>query len=288
MILTGIADEAAPDIESQVQTHKELGWDHVELRLVDGKNVAGELGDRDFDRVCDVLERADMKVTGFASRIANWSRHINDDFSVDIDDLKASIPRMQRLGVKPMRVMSWKGDGIPEDVWRDEAIRRMKELARIAEDGGVLLCHENCTGWGGLSARNMLELRDAVDSPAFVLLYDIGNVLGYGLDPASFFRGIRGQFAYVHVKDVKRKPDGSASSDYAYCGEGDANVHEYLSTIIREDGYDGVISIEPHVAAVVHESGGDASPEKMHDSYVRYGTMLKEMVANIRSGGSGQ
>lgn len=284
MILTGIADEAAPDIEAQVRTHQELGWDHIELRLVDGRNVAGELGDRDFDRVCGVLADAGMSVTGFASRIANWSRHITDDFSIDIEDLKASIPRMHRLGVKPMRVMSWKGEGVPESEWRSECIRRMRELAKIAEDGGVVLCHENCTGWGGLSVDHMLELRDEVDSPAFALLYDIGNTLSHGLDPETFFEGIRNQFVYVHVKDVRRKPDGSASDDYAYCGEGDANVRKYLRTIIRDDGYDGVISIEPHVAAVVHEAGGDASPEKMHDSYVKYGTLLKEMVRDILAG----
>ena len=284
MILTGIADEAAPDIETQVRTHKELGWNHIELRLVDGKNVAGELSDSDFDRVCGVLDREQVTVTGFASRIANWSRHITDDFALDVDDLKASIPRMNRLGVRPTRVMSWKGDGVPENEWRDEAIRRMKELARIAEDGGVLLCHENCTGWGGLSVEHMLEFRDAVGSPAFALLYDIGNTLSHGLEPESFFRGIRGEFVYLHVKDVRRRADGGASDEYAYCGEGDANVREYLTKIIREDGYDGVISIEPHVAAVVHESGGDASPEQMHDSYLKYGNMFKKMVEEILSG----
>ena len=118
MIVSGIADEAARDIETQVRAHEELGWKHIELRLVDGQNVAGELGDADFDGVVRVLERAEMTVTGFASRIANWSRHIRDDFSADVDDLKASIPRMKRLGVEPMRVMSWVGEGVPEAEWR--------------------------------------------------------------------------------------------------------------------------------------------------------------------------
>lgn len=281
MILTGIADEAAADIETQVRAHKELGWSHIELRLVDGKNVAGELSDADFDRVCGVLEREQISVTGFASRIANWSRHITGDFADDLNDLRASIPRMQRLGVRPMRVMSWVGDGVSESEWRFESIRRMRELAKIAEDGGIVLCHENCTGWGGLGVEHMLELREEVDSPAFALLYDIGNTLSHGLDPDAFFKGIRGEFVYVHVKDVRRNPSGGPSDDYAYCGEGDANVESILTRIIREDGYDGVISIEPHVAAVVHEAGGNASPEKMLNSYVRYGNLLNEMIGRI-------
>ena len=281
MVLTGIADEAAGDIETQVTAHKELGWDHIELRLVDGKNVAGELGDVDFDRVCGVLAREGMTATGFASRIANWSRNIKGDFSDDVQDLKDSIPRMNRLGVRPIRVMSWVGEGVGEAEWRRETIRRMRQLAKIAEDGDVLLCHENCTGWGGLSERHMLELRDEVDSPNFVLLYDIGNTLSHGLEAASFFETIRGQFAYVHVKDAHKNPEGGSSERYAYCGEGDAHVREYLGKILVEDGYDGVVSIEPHVAAVVHLSGGDASPEKMYASYVKYGEMLKTMVKEI-------
>ncbi len=283
MILTGIADEAARDIETQVKAHKELGWSHIELRLVDGKNVAGELSDSDFDRVCRVLDRQQIQVTGFASRIANWSRHISGDFSVDIQDLKASIPRMQRLGVKPIRVMSWVGDGVPESEWRAESIRRMRELAKIAEDGDVLLCHENCTGWGGLSAENMLELRERVDSPAFALLYDIGNTISHGLDPEEFFSRIRGEYVYVHVKDVRRKSAGVPSDDYAFCGEGDANVRSVLSTIIGQDGYDGVVSIEPHVAAVVHSAAESSTPQQMYRSYLKYAELFKQIVAEIVS-----
>ncbi len=283
MILTGIADEAAVDIDNQVKAHKELGWNHIELRLVDGKNIAGEVSDTEFDKICSVLDREGLTVTGFASRIANWSRHINDDFSLDVNDLKASIPRMKRLGVRPIRVMSWKGEGVENRKWRDEAIRRMKELAKIAEDGDVLLCHENCYGWGGLSVENMLEMRDAVGSPSFALLYDIGNTLSHGLDPEIFFQGIRNEFAYLHIKDVRRKDGGGPSDDYTFCGEGDANIREYLETIILEDGYDGVISIEPHVAAVVHKSGGVSSPRQMYESYLKYGRIFTAMVGEIRS-----
>jgi sugar phosphate isomerase/epimerase len=285
MILSGIADEAATDIETQIKAHKELGWNHIELRLVDGRNVAGETSDADFDRIYAALDRERMSVTGFASRIANWSRHINDDFSLDIEDLKASIPRMTKLGTKYIRVMSWKGDGVEEAWWRDEAIRRMTELAKIAEDGEVLLCHENCTGWGGLSVENMREIRDAVDSPSFALLYDIGNTLSHGLDTDSFFRGIRNEFVYLHIKDVRRKEGGGPSDDYAYCGEGDAGIRNYLEKILLEDGYSGVISIEPHVAAVVHKTGGTASPSLMYESYLKYGRLLIDIVEEIQSHG---
>ncbi len=283
MILTGIADEAGMDIQTQVKAHKELEWDHIELRLVGGKNVAGELPQREFEQMCEVLEEEKMQVTAFASRIGNWSRHINDDFKLDIDDLKASIPRMERLKTKNIRIMSWRGDGVDLGEWFKEARRRLKELARIAADGGIYLCHENCEGWGGLSAGNMLELKSAVDQPHFLLLYDLGNTVSHGLEPWSFFKTIRRHFDYLHIKDAKMNLQGGPSQEYTYCGEGDARLKEILSMIIIEDGYDGVLSIEPHVASVVHLEGGSATPGRMYASYIKYGMQFKKIIHELKT-----
>ncbi len=283
MILTGISDEAGKDIHSQIKAHKQLGWQYLELRLVDGKNVAGELPDEEFSRLADILEKENMKVTGFASRIANWSRYIKEDFTQDVEDLKKSIPRMHRLGVKYIRIMSWKGDGVNETYWQEEAIRRCKELTKIAEDGGIFLCHENCTGWGGLNAKNMLKMRDSINSKNFLLLYDIGNVVAHGSNVDDFFTTIRNQFSYIHVKDVKKGPDGEHSDNFTFCGEGDAKIKEILNKVINQDKYDGIISIEPHVANIFHKKDGStASPEKLFSSYIKYGELLKNIVNEIK------
>jgi len=284
MTISGIADEAGKDIGTQIRAHQELGWGAMELRLVDGKNVAGELSDHEFDHVCAELEAADMKVTSFASRIANWSRHIHDDFAADVEDLRISIPRMQRLKVPYIRIMSWKGDGAADDEWRRIAIERLRELSKMAEDGGIFLAHENCTGWGGLSAQHMVELKEAVDSPNFLLLYDIGNAVTHGKEAEEFFRGIRGHFSYVHVKDAKKPAKAGAEATPVYCGEGDANLVSILRRIIVEDGYDGVVAIEPHVASMVHAgASADRSPEEMYSSYVEYGRRLQAILAELGS-----
>ncbi|MCF6175821.1 MAG: sugar phosphate isomerase/epimerase [Victivallaceae bacterium] len=284
MIFSGIADEAGSDIASQIRAHKQLDWNHIELRLVDGKNVAGTVSDAEFEVIRRELERHDMQVTGFASAIGNWSRHINDDFSIDLNELKTAVKRMQQLKVKYIRIMTWKGDGVDDSIWRNEAIKRCKELVKIAADADIILSHENCEGWGGLSAQHMVDLKTAVDSPNFKLLYDLGNTISHGYEPWIFFEIIRGHFDYIHIKDAKLNLAGGRSKDYAYCGEGDAMLKEILSTILNEDGYDGVISIEPHVAAIVHLDGGNAevSPEEKYSSYVKYGKMLEELVEGVK------
>lgn len=224
MVITGISDEAGASIEKQIQAHKELGWDYLELRLINGKNIAGELPDNEFEKVLNAIEKNNMKVSGFASAIGNWSRPITGEFKLDIDDLKYSISRMKRLGAKYIRIMSWVGKGVTEAEWRQEAIRRCRELAKMAEDAGIVLTHENCTGWGGLGAMQMLELCREVNSPAFKLLYDVGNIVSHGYEPEEFFNVIRHNFAYLHIKDAFKNPEGGNSQNYTYCGDGDAMI----------------------------------------------------------------
>ena len=97
--------------------------------------------------------------------------------------------------------MSWLGDGVSEDQWRAEAIRRYRELAPIAQDGGIILAHENCTGWGGLGAQQMRDLIESVDSPALRVLLDIGNIVGYGFGRMDMYETIKELICYIHIKD---------------------------------------------------------------------------------------
>ena len=281
MILSGIADEAGQDIESQIRAHRELGWEAIELRLVDGKNVAGELPENEFKMVADKVEAAGLQVTGFASAIGNWSRNIRDDFSKDVAELKTAIPRMQRLGTKFIRTMSWVGDGALEAEWRDEGIRRYRELAKMAEDGGIFLAHENCTGWAGLSAENQRTLIEEVASENLVVLFDTGNTISHGFEHWSYYQGVKDLIRYIHIKDCRINLADGKSADYAYVGEGDAMVKETLTDFFTS-GYDGVVSIEPHVAAIVHDCAVKPSAEEMFDSYLKYGRMLVKMIEEVK------
>ena len=224
-----------------------------------------------------------MTVTSFASAIGNWSRPITGDFALDLDELRIAIPRMQRLGTKFIRTMTWVGEGVDESEWRKESIRRYGELAKMAEDGDILLAHENCTGWGGLGPAQTRELVEEVASPNLVVLFDIGNTVSHGLPTWEYYEGVKDLVRYVHVKDGRRNPDGGHSSVFSYPGEGDAMVREVLTDVLK-DGYSGVIAIEPHIASLAHVQDQDPDPEVMQSSYLKYGRMLEEMVAEILSG----
>lgn len=281
MYFSGISDEAGQAIETQIKAHRELGWDHLELRLVDGTNIT-QLSDADFDRVFEAVTAANMRVSCFGSAIANWARPITCDPQIDRDDLAQAIPRMQRFGTQFIRVMSYPNDSehpVSEPEWRDESIRRMKYLANMAEDAGIVLCHENCSGWGGLSSENSNILLREVDSPALRVVFDTGNPVFYGQDAWDYYQAVYNDIVYVHVKDG-RQDDGE--DIYTYCGEGNGYVREILTDLLGK-GYDGGISIEPHLAAVIHTGESTDNAAELYNSYTEYGRRLMAIVQELQS-----
>jgi len=281
MYYSGISDEAGQAIDTQIKAHKELGWKHMELRMIDGQNITA-VPDEKFDEVYVKVTDAGMAVSCFSSAIANWARPITSDPSVDIADLKAAVPRMQRFGTKFIRVMSYPNDKdhpVSETEWRHEAIRRMKELALIAEDNGIVLAHENCSGWGGLSAENSNILLGEVNSPALKALFDTGNPVTYRQDSWEYYQAVKKDIVYVHIKDAKVVDDKDV---YTYCGEGDGAVKKIIADLLASS-YGEALSIEPHLAAVIHTGQQAASEQQLYDSYVEYGRRLVKIVEQPQS-----
>ena len=104
------------------------------------KNIS-EMPDEDFEKAYHILQEEDMKVVGFASSIANWSRPVRGDFELDKQDLLRSVPRMHRLGTSYLRIMSYTQGDADKSEWKFEAIKRVKEMSRIAEGEGITLIH---------------------------------------------------------------------------------------------------------------------------------------------------
>ena len=281
MFITGLADEAAPDIEGQIAVHRELGWRHLEIRCVDGVNLC-MADDALFEKTAQAVEAAGFEVPCLGASVANWSRPITGDFQPDLDELKRAIPRMHRLAARFIRVMSWpKGDAGSDDDWRDEAVRRMKELARIAEDGGVVLVHENCSGWGGQGPEQTLTLLERVDSPAFKLVWDTGNPIGHGQDAFAYYQAVRDHVVHVHIKDYKPSEEAQKKHVACFPGEGLGAVRQTLADLLGR-GYGGGFTIEPHMAGQIH-LGEDASRgEAARELYIEYGRRLEAILEEVR------
>ncbi len=286
--LTGFTDEVGAELATQIEVCKALGWDRIDLRTVDGGNVV-EIGDEEFDRLCEELAAAGLRVSSFGSRIANWSRRVDDDPSRDYQELEAAIPRMHRLGVQFIRIMSYRPESVnglpPQEVER-RVIERLRTLAGIAADGGVICLHENCDTWGGQSYEHSLRMLEAVGSDHLQLVFDTGNPFATPdvrgeppyrhQDTWEFYSQVKPHIAYLHIKDgvvAGGKPV------YTFPGEGAGEVPRILADLAA-GGYRGPISIEPHLAVVYHDPSVTADPRKRWDSFVEYaertGRLLKQ------------
>jgi len=297
--LTGIADEAGASLDVQIQAHKELGWDSIESRVVELDGVKGnlhEIPEATFDKVVKRLEAEGMGVCGFGSLIGNWAKKITDDFAITEAEIDRAIPRMQRLGAKLIRVMSYavcKDDAGAdlEEQFADERIRRMRIINQRFADAGITVLHENCMNWGGMSPAYVQRMAEAV--PGMKWVFDTGNPVfiddrdrpGQKQDAWEMYQAVKPFMAHVHVKDgrwVKEKND----AEYTFPGEGEGQTRRIMEDLVKT-GYEGYISIEPHVAVVFHGAGAadTLSPEQkakeQYASYVKYGRMLSEMLVGL-------
>lgn len=276
MYLTGFADEASQDLDRQIEATQALGWNAIESRAIGGVNIH-DLPEAEFEAAADKLDRAGVHVNCFGSTIANWAKQIDDPFEITLTEVDRAIPRMQRLGTKLIRIMSY-ARCTGDDQMPEERFRRLREITARFVDNGLTPVHENCMNFGGLSAAHSLQLVENV--PGLKLAFDTGNPAiskdhskpGDDVqDGLEFLRAIRPHVAYVHVKDARLE---NGQEIYSYPGEGAGRIPDVLKTLV-ETGYDGGISIEPHMAAVFHDpDAGQASAEDSYRIYLEYGRRL--------------
>ena len=287
MYLTGIADEASQDGNIQISTTKTLGWNAIEARCLNGKNLH-DVSDTEFEEFRRALDDAEVYVNAFGSAIANWGKDVRDDFSITLDEVKRAIPRMKALGSKMVRIMSYKVvEG--EDLMVDERIRRLKIIVHLFAAEGISAIHENCMNYGGLSWQHTLELIDAI--PGMKLVFDTANPVFNRdrskdgqpwQDPWEFYQKVREHIAYVHIKDcLEPSADNGGKEVYLYPGEGQGKVREILADL-QANGYEGGISIEPHLAAVFHDANSkNADSGDPVEIYIEYGRKLEAILDDL-------
>lgn len=282
---TGFADEADKTLTGQINTLKLAGWKAIELRLIEGGNVC-DLSDDAWAAVRDQLAEAGIEVVGFGGQIGNWARPITSDFQKDIDELERVAPRMREVGCKFLRIMSYPNDPdnpLPKNEYRDEAIRRLTILADMAEKEGIILVHENCSGYGETLAE-CLELLEAVPNPALQLVMDTGNSSLHDNDIEAtweYYKATRNRTTHVHIKSAKANPEGG---DYITCFPHEDPVQERILKDLVSTGYEGWLSIEPHIMAAVHAGKDVEDAEAAVKVWVDYAKELEAMAREAAAG----
>ncbi len=292
MYLTGIGDEAGNPLETQLRAAQELGWTSLEIRNAQIEGFPNgnlhDLPDAAFDLAAEKLQAAGIGVCCFGSAIANWGKKIDQPFDSSLAEARRAIPRMQCLGTKYVRIMSFAVREDSEDQLEEERFRRLRELTRMFQEAGLQPVHENCMNYGGMGWSYALKLLENV--PGLKWVFDTGNPLFNAdrtkpqpwprQDPWEFYLKVKPFVEHVHVKDAIWDPSKKEPT-YTMPGEGHGRVKDILRDLIAS-GYQGGVSIEPHVAVVFHDASVTSSAEAQYRSFVDYGRQLEGMVAALR------
>lgn len=279
---TGFADEAEKSLDGQISTLQEAGWSAIELRLLDGGNVCDQT-EEEWKAAFERLQSENIQIVGFGGQIGNWARPITSDFQMDLDELRRVAPRMREAGTRFLRIMSYPNpeeNPLSNGEWKAETVRRLKELSTIAEGEGVILAHENCSGYGAY-AEGWLELAEAVDSPALQLILDSGNNSLHDNDNEAtweFYEKTKSHITHVHIKSAQPNPEGG---DWITCHVDEDPVQRRILQDLKNNGYDGWLSIEPHIKAAIHAGQDVDDTGEAREVWVEYTRRLEALVNSL-------
>jgi len=235
--LSGFGDEIDADPTVQVAVLHALGASHIEVRSAWGVNVvdfdAGQLAE-----LKRILAERSMGVSAIASPIGKTD--ISVPVAHEIERLGRAITAAHALDARYIRIFSFY-DAYGQ---RDAVLERMTALARLAEREHVVLLHENEKDIYGDTPTRVLDLVESVGSDALRIAWDSANFVQVGVRPfTDAYAMLRPHLEYLQVKDAVAATGGVVPT-----GEGDGQLRETL-TALRDDGYTGFVSLEPHLTS---------------------------------------
>jgi len=253
-ILSGFGDEIDPDPAVQVGVLQALGAHHIEVRGAWDTNIV-ELPEDQLDRLAKLLRDRGMGVSAIASPVGKVD--VFGDPDAELARLRRAIAAAHRLGARYVRMFSfYRPDGVPVEHTRDTVLTRLRGFADLAEREGVVLVHENEKDIYGDVPQRVLDLVESVGSPALRLAWDSANFVQVGVRPfTDGYAMLRPHLEYLQVKDAV-----VATGTVVPAGEGDGELPATL-TALRDDGYSGFASLEPHLAASYRQGGFSGAAE---------------------------
>ncbi|MGO4300747.1 sugar phosphate isomerase/epimerase family protein [Leifsonia sp. RAF41] len=239
--LSGFGDEIDPDPAIQVAVLQALGANQIEVRSAWGVNIIDLAADQ-LDGLARLFAERGMGVSAIASPVGKVD--VTLPVEHEVERLGRAIAASHALGARYIRLFSFfRAGGVPVESIRDDVLVRMRALAELAETEDVVLLHENEKDIYGDTPERCLDLVESVGSPALRLAWDSANFVQVGVAHPfdDGYAALRPHLEYLQVKDAL-----SATGEVMPAGEGDGQVLLTL-TALRDDGYTGFASLEPHL-----------------------------------------
>ena len=225
--IAAFADEASASLEGQIKAMKENNVEYLEIRGVDGENIA----DISSEKAREIRRRlADNGLAVWSIGSPFGKIGIDDDFEEHLSRFKHCLETAELLGAKHFRLFSFYGS---KDF--DKVCRRLEGFIEAAKGSGIVLCHENEKGIYGDMAENCLKIHK--EFPELKAIFDPANFVQCGQDTKEAWEMLAPYVEYMHIKDAL--PDGSVVP----AGKGAGNLSYLLSQYKGE-----VLTVEPHLS----------------------------------------
>jgi sugar phosphate isomerase/epimerase len=164
-----------------------------------------------------------------------------------------SIPWAKHAGCE--RVATTDGLHKPKGLSDEEALELMKrsygQIIEVAEAYEITITIE-VHGYFTTNPEMMARMLKFCDSPFLRMNMDTGNTFIAGQDPVAFCKRFQDKVAHTHIKDVSKSLAAAVRGEQtgiavSQCSIGDGvnaeNIKKVL-TILRDRGFDGVLSME--------------------------------------------
>lgn len=237
--ISGFSDEIASDISVQFEVLNKLGISYFEPRGIDGKNIA-ELTEKEMYALKEKMDACGIRVSSIGSPIGKIK--ITEDFAEHFKLFKNVVKAAKVLDAKYIRMFSFFEDGEWTGEKEDEVFARIGKMLDYAKEQDVILLHENEKDIYGDVKERCLKIAEKFACDNFGVVFDPANFVQCGQDTKEAFRMLRPYIKYMHIKDAN--PDGTVVP----AGWGAGNVEYILSELFGE-GYDGFLSLEPHLGS---------------------------------------
>jgi 3-dehydroshikimate dehydratase len=275
--LSAFADEISADLNEQIDVIRSENIHFSDLRGVWNTNVL-DLTDQQVTEIKQKLDAQGIGVSAIASPIgkipidAPFEEHLQRFQRAIVlaqffhtpfirifsfyppAEIEGTGANAQKAGVESKTSIAHLSDASDTNVtngekgvvdharWRDEVLKRLREMTRQVRNANLILLHENEKEIYGDTITRCTDLLQNINDSHFQAIFDPANFIQCQQTPyPDAYQQLRPWLRYMHAKDALA--DGTVVA----AGEGVAQWPEIIQQLHADD-YDGFFSLEPHLA----------------------------------------
>jgi len=269
MKISIVTDEISSDLETALELAAGMDVRDIELRGYGSRRVP-LFTDYQKQRVKELLEEYNARVVAISPGLFKipFPPPKRESFPVQVFDsglferwrdarslvryhldelLPASIEYAREIGAQKVICFGFDRGGAPAGPAPDEVLEALSSAAGEAALNDLDLLIEVEAGFWADSGERTAELVRKIGRPALGINWDPGNSIETGELPYPVgYQAARKYIRHVHFKDVVRGEVGN----FRYEINGEIDWGGQVNALVR-DGYQGYISVEPHMTPKV-------------------------------------